>query len=210
MNADSTIETRARALRDLMSARRSVRRFDASRPVPLAAVLDCVAIAAGAPSGANMQPWTFVVVADLEMKRAIRTRAEEVERDFYLHRAPAEWKERLAPLGTDAHKPFLEDAPLLICVFVQRHGVDAQGAEVRHYWPTESCSIAVGFLLCALHQLGLGSLTYTPSPAGFLGSLLDRPPNERPLMIVAVGYPAPDWVPPSIGRKPEADYLRVV
>jgi nitroreductase len=210
MNADSTIETKARALRDIMSARRSVRRFDASRPVPRDVVLDCVAIAASAPSGANMQPWTFVVVADPDMKRAIRTRAETVERDFYRHRAPAEWKERLAPLGTDAHKPFLEDAPLLVCVFVQRHGVDAQGAEVRHYWPTESCSIAVGFLLCALHQLGLGSLTYTPSPAGFLCELLGRPSNERPLMIVAVGYPAPEWVPPSIGRKAESEYLRIV
>jgi nitroreductase len=187
-----------------------VRRFDPSRPVPLDAVLDCVAIAAGAPSGANMQPWTFVVVADPDMKRAIRTQAEAVERDFYQRRAPAEWKQRLEPLGTDAHKPFLEEAPMLVCVFVQRHGVDANGAEVRHYWPTESCSIAVGFLLCALHQLGLGSLTYTPSPAGFLGTLLERPPNERPLILVAVGYPAPDWVPPPIGRKPASDYLRVV
>jgi len=210
MNADSGIEAKARVLKDLMSARRSVRRFDASRQVPLGAVLDCVAIAAGAPSGANMQPWTFVVITDPEMKRAIRSRAEAVERDFYLRRASVEWKQRLEPLGTDAHKPFLEEAPLLICVFVQRHGVDARGAEVRHYWPTESCSIAVGFLLCALHQIGLGSLTYTPSPAGFLGSLLERPTNERPLMIVAVGYPAPEWVPPPIGRKPASDYLRVV
>lgn len=193
-----------------MCTRRSVRRFDPARTVPLGAVLDCVAMAASAPSGANMQPWTFVVVSDPDMKRAIRTRAEEVERDFYARRASTEWKQRLAPLGTDAQKPFLEEAPLLVCVFVQRHGVDAQGAEVRHYWPTESCSIAVGFLLCAFHQLGLGSLTYTPSPAGFLAEVLGRPSNERPLMIVAVGYPAPGWVPPSIGRKAESDYLRIV
>ena len=201
---------RSAALRSLMCSRRSVRAFDPSRAVPREAIEDCIAIAASAPSGANMQPWTFVLVADPIVKRAILVEAESVEREFYERRASEEWRDALAPLGTNATKPFLEDAPYLVCVFVQRHGIGEDGAKVTHYWPTESASIAVGFLISALHQLGIGSLTYTPAPMGFLGAVLGRPDNERPLMILAVGYPAAAHVPPAIGRKAPAEYLRVV
>ena len=193
---------RARAFRELMARRRTVRTFDA-RPVPRALIEDCIAAAASAPSGANLQPWHFVAVSDPQQKRRIRHAAEEEERLFYQQRAPDEWLQALAPLGTDWRKPFLETAPWLIAVFVQKWGHDAAGRKVKHYYPTESVGIATGMLITALHNAGLATLTHTPSPMGFLNEILRRPPDsERPFLLLVTGYAAPDTQVPDICRKP--------
>jgi iodotyrosine deiodinase len=192
--------SRSRELRSTMSRRRSIRVFE-DRTVPEEVVGNCIAVACSAPSGANLQPWTFVLVGDPRKKTEIREAAETVERDFYERRAPDEWKERLKPLDVDWRKPFLTQAPWLICVFVQNHGLGESGEVIKHYYPKESTGIAVGFLLSALHQTGLGALPYTPAPMGFLASVLDRPSNERPYMIIPVGYPEPGYEPPDIKRK---------
>lgn len=183
-----------------MRRRRSIRQFS-NRPVPRAVIEDCLRAAGTAPSGANMQPWTFVVVSDPALKRRVREGAEEQERALYEHRASEEWLEALAPLGTNAHKPFLEQAPYLIAVFAQRYGLAADGTRVKHYYVTESVGIAAGVLVAALHHAGLGVLTYTPSPMRFLGEILERPPNERPFLILAVGYPAQDARVPDLKKK---------
>jgi iodotyrosine deiodinase len=169
--------------------RRTVRTF-AARPVPRKVIADCLRAAGTAPSGANLQPWHFVVVSDPEVKREIRVAAEVEEREFYEHRAPPEWLEALAPLGTDADKPFLEAAPILIAIFVQAYGVTPTGARVKHYYATESVGIATGILITALHHAGLATLTHTPSPMGFLNRILTRPENERPFLLLVVGYAA--------------------
>lgn len=167
--------------------RRSVREFD-TRPIPLETIENAIRAAGTAPSGANQQPWHFVVVTDPRVKRAVRERSEEVERGFYEKRAPQAWLDAVAPLGVDASKPFLEDAPVLIAVFLKKRV--AQDGELKAtYYPTESVGIATGILITALHTSGLGTLTYTPAPMGFLRELLGRPETERPVMIVAVGYP---------------------
>jgi nitroreductase len=192
---------RARAFRELMTRRRTVRTFDA-RPVPRALVEDCIAAAATAPSGANLQPWHFVAVSDPQLKHRIRLAAEEEERLFYQQRAPDEWLEALAPLGTDWRKPFLEVAPWLIAIFVQKWGRDADGRKVKHYYPTESVGIATGILITALHNAGLATLTHTPSPMGFLNDILGRPPDsERPFLLLVTGYAAKDARVPDIRRK---------
>lgn len=190
----------SRDLKSTMGSRRSIRSY-AHRPVPVEVVENCITIACSAPSGANMQPWTFVLVGDHQKKAEIRSAAEEVEGEFYEHKISAEWRRRLVPLHVDQHKPFLTEAPWLIGVFVQKYGIDDDGETIKHFYPVESTGIAVGFLLCALHQIGLGALTYTPKPMSFLSSVLDRPPNERPYMIIAVGYPSPTFEPPDIQRK---------
>lgn len=148
-----------------------------------------------------MQPWHFAVVSDPEVKAKIRVAAEAEEREFYAHRAPREWLEALALLGTDENKPFLETAPYLIAIFVQRYGLAPDGRKVPHYYPTESVGIATGILITAIHSAGLVSLTHTPSPMGFLNEILDRPSNERPFLLLVVGYPADDAVVPDIARK---------
>jgi nitroreductase len=148
-----------------------------------------------------MQPWHFCVVSDPDVKRQIREAAEKVERGFYERRASEAWLDALAPLGTDASKPFLQTAPYLIVVFGQRHGLDAEGKKVQHYYVTRSVGIATGLLIAAVHHAGLVSLTYTPSPMSFLNEILDRPENERPFLILVVGYPAPDARVPRISRK---------
>ncbi len=181
--------------------RRTVRDFS-SRPVPRAVIEDCVRAAGTAPSGANMQPWHFVVVSEPAIKARIRVEAEREERDFYDHKAPREWLDALAPLGTDANKPFLETAPYLIVVFAQSFGVLPDGRRVKHYYAQESVGIAAGFLISAVHHAGLVSLTHTPSPMGFLNEILGRPANERPFLILVVGYPARDARVPDIGKKP--------
>jgi iodotyrosine deiodinase len=187
-----------------MQARRSVRDFD-PRPVPRAVIAAAIAAAGTAPSGANQQPWHFVAVADPDVKRRIREAAEAEEREFYERRAPDEWLHALQPIGTDWHKPFLETAPWLIAIFVRRWGRAADGSKVKHYYPTESVGIATGLLITALHTAGLATLTHTPSPMGFLGEILGRPPeDERPFLLLVVGHPAAGARVPAIERRPLA------
>lgn len=193
---------RSRAFADDLARRRTVREFS-DRPVPRAIIEACIQAAGTAPSGAHQQPWHFVVVGDAGVKRAIRSAAEGAEAEFYAS-APAEWLAALAPLGTDMNKPYLETAPWLIAVFAERYGLNADGSRRTHYYVMESVGIATGFLLNALHHAGLATLTHTPSPMGFLGGLLGRPANERAVMLVVAGYPAPDAQVPNLERKPLA------
>ncbi len=198
---DDEMRRRASSFQADMHRRRSVRHFS-DRPVPRQVIEDCVRAAGSAPSGANMQPWYFAVVSDPAVKRRIREAAEEEEREFYGTRAPKEWLEVLAPLGTDEHKPFLEEAPYLIVIFVQRFGVTRDGEKYKHYYALESVGIATGLLIAAVHNAGLVSLTHTPSPMGFLNEILGRPENEKPFLTLVVGYPAADARVPDIARKP--------
>ena len=185
-----------------MQRRRSVRTFD-SKPVPREIIEDCLRAAGSAPSGANQQPWHFVAIADPALKREIRERAEAEEHEFYSRRAPDAWLEALRPLGTDQHKPFLEIAPWLIVIFLQRFTRLPDGRKIKHYYTDESVGIATGMLITALHRAGLATLTHTPSPMGFLSEILGRPKaTERPYLILVVGFPAPDTIVPSIDRKP--------
>lgn len=181
--------------------RRTVRDFT-DRPVARDIIEDCLRAAGTAPNGANMQPWHFVVVSDPTVKQRIRIAAEEEEKAFYEERAPQEWLEALAPLGTDWQKPFLETAPYLIAVMAQSYAQLPSGRKVKNYYVQESVGIAVGFLIAALHQAGLATLTHTPSPMGFLNDILDRPANERPYLLLVVGYPAADARVPDISKKP--------
>ena len=193
------MEARARAFAAEMQRRRTTRHFS-DRPVPRAVIEACLEAASTAPSGAHLQPWHFVVVEDPALKQRIREAAERAEREFYAA-APAEWLAALAPLGTDAHKPYLETAPYLIAVFAERYGLTAEGKRRTNYYVSESVGIAAGFLLAGLHHAGLVALTHTPSPMGFLSELLERPPNERPMMLVVTGYPAADARVPRLRRK---------
>lgn len=187
-----------------MLRRRSVRHY-AADPVPAEIIDRAIAVAGSAPSGANLQPWRFVVVRDAEIKRRIRAAAEEEERNFYDQRAPGDWLDVLRPLGTDWRKEFLEIAPVLIVVFRIDYGIEREaGSEerrVKHYYVTESVGLACGFLLAALHLAGLATLTHTPSPMGFLSKILERPKNEKPYLLIPVGYPATDAVVPTITKK---------
>jgi iodotyrosine deiodinase len=194
------MEARSRAFAADLTRRRTVRQFS-DRPVPRTVIEACLEAAGTAPSGAHLQPWHFVVVSDPGVKHRIREAAEAAEREFYAH-APEEWLDALAPLGTDADKPYLEAAPYLIAVFAQRYGVTADGKRRTHYYVMESVGIATGLLLVALHHAGLASLTHTPNPMGFLSEVLERPPNERAVMLVVTGYPAPGAVVPKLRRKP--------
>jgi nitroreductase len=208
-------EARLRAASFLaeMRARRTVRSFS-TEPVPLELVTDAIATAGTAPSGANQQPWRFVVVRDPAIKRQIRLAAEAEERESYASRMSAEWLAALEPLGTTPDKPHLEDAPYLVVVFEEIHGVEptADGGEriVKHYYASESVGIATGFLIAALHHAGLATLTHTPSPMRFLNAILGRPKHERPFVILPVGYPAPGCLVPRITRKPVEAILQLV
>jgi nitroreductase len=181
--------------------RRTVRDFS-DRAVPREVIENCLRVAGTAPNGANLQPWHFVVVETAEVKKKIREAAEEEEREFYNGRAPQEWLEALAPLGTDPHKPFLEIAPYLIAIFSKSYDVLPDGRKVKNYYAQESTGIATGFLITAIHQAGLASLTHTPSPMKFLNQILDRPTHEHPFLLLVVGYPAPDAQVPQISKKP--------
>lgn len=194
---------RAQAFHDLLQQRRTVREY-ADRAVPREVIANAIATAGSAPSGANLQPWHFVAIGreNSDLRRRIRDAAEAEEQEFYEHRAPKAWLDALAPLGTDWRKPFLEVAPWLIAVFVKPHGVNPDGSVVKHYYAVESVGIATGLLIAALHQCGLATLTHTPSPMGFLNTLLDRPATERPFLLLVVGYPAPGARVPDITRKP--------
>ncbi len=180
--------------------RRTVREFS-DRPVPRDIIETALKAANTAPSGANLQPWHFAVVTGAATKKKIRAAAEVEEREFYAHRASAEWLAALEPLGTDANKPFLETAPYLIAVFLQKYAVLGDGRKVKHYYPTESTGLATGILITALHRAGLVCLTHTPSPMKFLNEILGRPKTERPFLLLVTGYPAADAEVPDIHRK---------
>lgn len=197
------MQRRADAFLAEMRRRRTVREFS-DRPVARALIETCLLAAGAAPNGANLQPWHFVVVADPAIKRQIRAAAEAEERAFYNGRAPQEWIDALAPLGTDPNKPFLETAPWLIVIFGQSYGLLPDGRKVKHYYVQESVGIATGMLISALHHAGLVMLTHTPNPMGFLNDLLGRPANERPFLILVAGYPAADAQVPlhALNKKP--------
>jgi nitroreductase len=196
----ATMLERGRELVEHMWARRSVREFS-SEPPPRECLELALRIASSAPSGAHRQPWRFVVVDDPDLKRQIRVAAEQEEREGYEHRFPAEWKEALAKLGTDWHKPFLETAPYLVVVFKETYGVLAGGERMTNYYVNESVGIACGMFITALHWMGLATLTHTPSPMGFLSHLLKRPSNEKPYILFPVGYPADGARIPDLQRK---------
>jgi len=195
------MKARAREFYEQIRRRRTVREFS-PRPVPREVIEDCLRAAGTAPSGANLQPWHFVVVTDPETKRKIRDAAEVEEREFYSGKAPQEWLAALAPLGTDENKGYLEVAPCLIAVFAQNYAVLDDGRKVKNYYVTESVGISLGFLIAALHHAGLATLTHTPSPMGFLSTVLDRPANERAYLLLVAGYPADDVRVPDITKKP--------
>jgi len=192
---------RAREFNTELQRRRTVREFS-DRPVPRELIEPCLLAAGSAPSGANLQPWHFIVVTDPAVKREIRLGAEKEERAFYRAKAPREWLDALAPLGTDEHKPFLETAPYVIVIFERTHSVLADGRRVKNYYVTQSVGIATGMLIAAVHHAGLASLTHTPSPMGFLNKILARPKDERPFLVLVVGYPAESVRVPDIRRKP--------
>ena len=196
---EQAMEASAALFYQQISRRRSVRDFS-ERPIPRSVLEHAILAAGSAPSGANMQPWHFVVVQDPAIKKQIRDAAEIEERELYSHRAPDEWLKALAPLGTDANKPFLERAPALIAVFLKKVTIDEAGLKHKNYYPSESVGIATGVLITALHQAGLGTLTHTPSPMKFLTKILDRPANERAFLLLVVGYPAEGALVPDIER----------
>lgn len=191
---------RARDFYEDMKRRRTVRDFS-DRPVPREIIENCLRTAGTAPNGANKQPWHFTVVSDPEVKKQIREAAEKEEREFYENRAPDEWLEALAPLGTDADKPFLETAPYLIAIFSKSYGIKENGDKETFYYVKESVGIATGMLITAIHNAGLVSLTHTPSPMKFLNKILERPDNERPFLLLVVGYPAENVEVPDITKK---------
>ncbi len=181
--------------------RRTVREFS-DKPVPMSIIENCIKTAGTAPSGANLQPWHFVVVTDENIKRRIRIEAEKEEKEFYNKRAPKEWLDALKPLGTDSNKPFLETAPILIAIFSKSYDVLNDGSKVKHYYAQESTGIACGFLITAIHHAGLASLTHTPSPMKFLNKILNRPNYEKPFLLLVVGYPAENTKVPNVSKKP--------
>ncbi len=208
--------TRSRAFRAAMERRRTVRHF-APAPVPLLELItNAIATANTAPSGAHQQPWRFVVVQDPAVKHAIREAAEAEERENYERRFPDAWKAALARLGTDWHKDFLDDAPYLIIVFQIDYGLepgptpDIPERQIKHYYVKESVGIATGLLIASLHQAGLATLTHTPNPMGFLSRILGRPRNEKPFLLIPVGYPAPDCPVPDLQRKALGEIMEIV
>ena len=195
------MQERASTFRKEMQKRRTVRHFS-DKPVPREIIEECLLAAGTAPNGANLQPWKFVVVGDPKVKHEIRVEAEKEEDEFYHRRAPQEWLDALAPLGTDEHKEFLDVAPYLIAIFGKTHSTLPDGRRVKNYYVNESVGIATGFLITALHHAGLVSLTHTPSPMGFLNNILNRPSEEKPFLLLITGYPAEDAQVPVITKKP--------
>jgi iodotyrosine deiodinase len=191
----------ARAFYQSIKKRRTVREFS-NRPVSVDIIRDAIKAAGTAPSGANMQPWYFVAISSREIKSQIRQAAEGEEREFYEHRASRQWLDALAPLGTDENKPFIEEAPYLIAVFLKKFSYDGEGKRLKNYYTSESVGIACGILLTALHIGGLVTLTHTPSPMKFLNKILNRDKDEKPYMLIVTGYPADDAKVPRISRKP--------
>ena len=204
--SEAEMTSRALEFDALMQRRRTVRDFS-SREVPIEVIHACLSAAGSAPSGANRQPWHFALISDPIIKHEIRSAAESEEEEFYSSRAPQDWLDALAPLGTDSQKPFLENAPFLIVVFAQKFVIDAEGRKQKNYYVTESASMATGVLITALHNAGLATLTHTPSPMKFLNKILDRPNTEKPLMVIVTGYPVAGARVPDIGRKPLAEFV---
>lgn len=197
---EKSMERESQAFYELMSHRRTVRDFS-DQKIPQVVLQNALLTAGTAPSGANMQPWHFVVVQDPVVKRSIREAAEIEERELYEHRANDEWLQALAPLGTDANKPFLETAPVLIAIFLKKFTIDASGKKHKNYFTSESVGIATGLLVTALHRAGLATLTHTPSPMKFLSKILKRPNYERPFLLLVCGYPASNTIVPDIKRR---------
>jgi nitroreductase len=194
------MQRRAESYYEEMRSRRTVRDFS-DRPIPEGVLEHCLRTAGTAPSGANVQPWHFVVVHDPQLKRRIREAAEVEEREFYTRRAPKSWLDDLAHLGTDENKPYLERAPALVVIFAENYRLDPDGSKRPTYYASESVGIATGMLISALHHAGLASLTHTPSPMRFLNQLLDRPASERAYMILVAGYPEQGARVPAITKK---------
>jgi len=194
------MKQRAASFRKEMQRRRTVRHFS-DRPVPREIIEECLLTAGTAPNGANLQPWHFVVVSDPKVKQEIRIAAEEEEKEFYNRRATEEWLEALAPLGTNEHKPFLETAPYLIAIFGKNHSELSDGRKVKNYYVNESVGIATGMLITAIHNVGLVSLTHTPSPMGFLNQILNVDTDAKPFLLLVTGYPAENAEVPAIQKK---------
>lgn len=207
---EAEMAERAAAFRSELERRRTVRDYETT-PVDRQVIEDCIMTASTAPSGANLQPWHFVAVQDPAMKFKIRQAAEVEEREFYEGgRAPQEWLDALAHIGTDANKPFLEEAPWLIVIFAERYGVRDDGEKTKHYYVQESVGIATGMLITALHNAGLATLTHTPSPMSFLSEVLGRPENERAYLVLVTGLPASDALVPTITKKSLTDVATFV
>lgn len=198
--SEDEMANRARSFLDLMETRRSIRDFS-DRPVPKELIERAIQTASTAPSGAHMQPWTFVAISSADLKQKIRIAAEKEELESYSGRMSEEWLEALEPLGTDENKPFLETVPWIVVLFAQRFGFREDGSKRKHYYVQESCGIAAGMFIAALHNMGLATLTHTPSPMRFLSELLERPNNEAPFILFPVGYPADGATVPDIQRK---------
>ena len=207
--SESKMRSRSESFLNEIVTRRTIREFS-DRMVPIDIINNCIKIAASAPSGANKQPWQFVVVKDPGIKAEIRKAAEKEEKEFYGHRATKEWLEDLNQFGTDWHKPFLDIAPYLIVVFRKIYDLEDDGTQRKNYYVNESVGIASGFLLAALHHAGLITLTHTPSPMNFLGEILNRPKNEKAFLLIPVGYPAKDAEVPDISKKPFGEISKIV
>ncbi len=207
--SESKMRSRSESFLNEIITRRTVREFS-DRIVPIDIINNCIKTAASAPSGANKQPWQFVIVRDSGIKTKIREAAEKEEKEFYGHRATKEWLEDLNQFGTDWHKPFLEIAPYLIVIFRKIYDLEDDGTQRKNYYVNESVGIASGFLLAALHHAGLATLTHTPSPMNFLGEILNRPKNEKAFLLIPVGYPAKDAEVPDISKKPFSEISKIV
>jgi len=207
--SESKMRSRSESFLNEIITRRTVREFS-DRIVPIDIINNCIKTAASAPSGANKQPWQFVIVRDSGIKTKIREAAEKEEKEFYGHRATKEWLEDLNQFGTDWHKPFLEIAPYLIVIFRKIYDLEDDGTQRKNYYVNESVGIASGFLLAALHHAGLATLTHTPSPMNFLGEILNRPKNEKAFLLIPVGYPAKDAEVPDISKNPFSEISKIV
>jgi nitroreductase len=207
--SESKMRSRSESFLNEIITRRTIREFS-DRIVPIDIINNCIKTAASAPSGANKQPWQFVIVRDSGIKTKIREAAEKEEKEFYGHRATKEWLEDLNQFGTDWHKPFLEIAPYLIVIFRKIYDLEDDGTQRKNYYVNESVGIASGFLLAALHHAGLATLTHTPSPMNFLGELLNRPKNEKAFLLIPVGYPANDAEVPDLSKKPFGEISKIV
>ncbi|MDX1343707.1 MAG: nitroreductase family protein [Reinekea sp.] len=201
---EAEMQAQAEAFYQAIKTRRTVRDFS-DKPIPASVIEQAILSAGTAPNGANMQPWHFVAISNADIKKQIRLAAEQEEREFYEQRASEEWLDALSHLGTDAEKPFLETASHLIVIFLKKFSYDAQGNKLKNYYTSESVGIATGFLINALHTSGVATLTHTPSPMKFLNTILKRPADERPYMILVAGYPADGCQVPTIDKKPLAD-----